>query len=312
VFAATGDSSFEYRRTIQPNIPGTPWDVTKARGNTREIDFDTSEGTWMSVSLSPDGKYVVCDLVAHIYRVPTTGGNAECLTHTTGVALNFQPRYSPDGKYIAFISDRGGQNNLWVMDADGGNPRAVFDDKNIRVTQLTWTPDSQYILIQRDSVATGLDPRPPSGIWMYHRDGGKGLELVGKENRGAEWPSVSPDGRYVYFHYAAGEPNPYAGHEDITQGSYQIKRLDLRTGNVADITAGVGDQQYRASNGGAIAPEISPDGWWLAFARRIPNGTISYKGHKFGTRTALWLRDLQNGAEHAAMDPIETISAITT
>ena len=285
--------------------PAASWDVTKARGKTREIEFDTSEGTWMSVSLSPDGKYIVFDLLAHIYRVPAAGGNAECLTQTSGVALNFQPRYSPDGKYIAFISDRGGQNNLWVMDADGGNPRAVFDDKDIRVTQPTWTPDSQYILVQRDSVASGLDPRPPSGIWMYHRDGGKGLELIGKDNGDAEWPAVSPDGRYVYFQYEAADPSSYAGHDDITQGAYQIKRLDLRTGTVDDITAGVGEQQYRASNGGAIAPEISPDGRWMAFARRIPNGTISFKGHKFGPRTALWLRDLQNGAEHVAMDPIE-------
>jgi Tol biopolymer transport system component len=287
------------------NPQATPWDSTKARGKTREIDFDISEGTGMSVSLSPDGKYVAFDLLAHIYRVSATGGNAKCLTQNSGVALNFQPRYSPDGKYIAFISDRGGQNNLWVMDADGSNPRAVFDDKDIRATQPTWTPDSQYLLIVRDSVASGLEPRQPSGIWMYHRDGGKGLELIGKENRDAEWPAVSPDGRYVYFHYAAGEPSSYAGHDDITQGSYQIKRLDLRTGNVVDITAGTGEQQYRASNGGAIAPEISPDGRWLAFARRIPNGTISYKGHKFGPRTALWLRDLQSGAEHVAMDPIE-------
>ena len=144
-----------------PDAPPAPWDVTKARGKTREIDFDTSEGTGMSVSLSPDGKYVVFDLLAHIYRIPGSGGNAECLTQNSGVALNFQPRYSPDGKYIAFISDRAGQNNLWVMDADGHNPRAVFDDKDIRVTQPAWTPDSQYILVVRDSVAAGLEPRPP-------------------------------------------------------------------------------------------------------------------------------------------------------
>src|SRR5439155_21890190 len=104
------------------------WDVTKARGATREIDFTTNEGTWMSVDPSPDGRWIVFDLLAHIYRVPTEGGDAQCLTQDSGVALNFHPRYSPDGQTIAFISDRQRQNNLWLMDADGSRPRAVFAD----------------------------------------------------------------------------------------------------------------------------------------------------------------------------------------
>src|SRR5262249_16246566 len=109
------------------------WDVTKARGTTRDIDFATSEGTWMSVDVSPDGKWVVVDLLAHLYRVPAEGGDAQCLTQDSGVALNFHPRYSPDGLTIAFVSDRQGQNNLWLMNADGSQPRAVFTDKDVRV-----------------------------------------------------------------------------------------------------------------------------------------------------------------------------------
>jgi Tol biopolymer transport system component len=286
------------------------WDTTLARGKTRDIDFDTTEGTWMSVDISPDGKWVVFDLLAHIYRVPVGGGKAECLTQSSGVALNGHPRYSPDGKFIAFISDRAGQDNLWVMNADGSNPHAVFEDKEVRAYEPAWTPDSQSILVHRMSVSTGLQTPPPPGIWLYHRDGGKGIELVsGKDEKGAKWPAVSADGRYLYFQYAAGDPSSYGGRNDVMQGFYQIKRIALRTGEKEDVTSGVAEQQYRISNGGAIAPELSPDGRWLAFARRIPNGTFSYKGHKFGPRTALWLRDLHSGEERVAMDPIEVDSA---
>src|SRR5205807_2582043 len=58
------------------NEPAEHWDVTKARGATRDIDFTTSESTWMSVDLSPDGKRIVFDLLAHIYRVAAGGGGS--------------------------------------------------------------------------------------------------------------------------------------------------------------------------------------------------------------------------------------------
>ena len=89
------------------------------------------------------------------------------------------------------------------------------------------------------------------------------------------------------------------------QGAKQIRRLELKTGQIHEITSGESVQQGQSSSGGGLAPEISPDGRWLAFARRIPDGTISYKGLKFGPRTALWLRDLETGAERLLMDPIE-------
>src|SRR5436309_9964269 len=72
------------------------WDVTQPRGQTREISFTTSEGTWMSVDLSPDGGWLVFDLLAHVYRMPVAGGPATALTQNSGIATNFHPRISPD------------------------------------------------------------------------------------------------------------------------------------------------------------------------------------------------------------------------
>src|SRR5687767_5964353 len=81
----------------QETPPPTRWDVKEARGATRQIDFTTTEGTDMSVDISPDGRWLIFDLLAHVYRVPVNGGTAESLTQNSGVALNYHPRISPDG-----------------------------------------------------------------------------------------------------------------------------------------------------------------------------------------------------------------------
>ena len=284
-----------------PSQPPAPsWDVTQARGKTRDIDFTTNEGTWTSVDISSDGSFIVFDLLGHVYRMPATGGEATSLTQNSGVALNFHPRISPDGKLIAFISDRRGQNNLWVMNADGSNPRPVFTEPNVRAAEPAWSADGQFIVVRRSAVGGGGGAG--GGLWMYAKDGGTGIQLVADGR--PESPSLSRDGRYLYYQIAVTD-GIVSGKNDVTQGSRQLRRLELATGRVLLITDGLSEQQYQGSSGGAVAPQISPDGRWLAFGRRIPNGTIEYKGLQFGPRTALWLRDLETGAERVVMDPIE-------
>ena len=293
-----GAASLIHAGMLSAQAP-TDWDVSLPRGETREIDFTTTEGTWMSVDVSPDGSWIVFDLLGHIYRMDAEGGTAEPLTQNSGVALNYHPRISPDGRTVAFISDRGGQDNLWIMNANGSQPRVVFHDLSSRALTPAWTPDGEYIVVRRDSIARGGDGEDGLGLWMHHRDGGGGVRLV--EDGAAHWPSVSPDGRYVYYHAIEGGRD-----RDALRGDYQLRRVDIRTGHILDITSGTahGTASGRRSSGGAFAPEISPEGRWLAFARHIPDGTVSFKGHRFGPRTALWLLDLQTGLERIALDPI--------
>src|SRR5271169_6775859 len=158
-----------------------PWDTTLARGKTRDIDFTATEGTWMSVDLSPDGTWIVFDLLGHIYKVPAGGGEATALTQNSGVSVNYQPRISPDGSTIAFITDRRGQYNLWVMNADGSNPHPVFSDLNATVVEPAWTADGQYIVVRKGGRGGGGDGGGGGGggIWMYHKDGGAGVQLLG-------------------------------------------------------------------------------------------------------------------------------------
>ena len=278
------------------------WDIAQPRGETREIAFTTTEGTWMSVDLSPEGDRIVFDLLGHIYGMPASGGEATAITQDSRLALNIHPVFSPDGSEIAFISDRNGQNNLWIMNADGTDPRAVFTDINIRAMEPVWTPDGEYIVVrQTDLNAGGLFSY---GLFMYHRDGGTGIELVPYTTEMPSWPSVSPDGRQLYFHQFVGSILPYGG-QDASRGDFQIRRLELATGEISRITSGQSQQQGRMTSGGAFAPEVSPDGRFLAFGRRIPDGLLEYRGHIFGPRTGLWLRDLETGTERLVMDPVE-------
>ena len=283
-----------------PPPADSSWDPTRARGKTRQIDFTATEGTWMFLDVTPDLRWIVFDLLGHVYRVPITGGNAECLTQDSGVAINMQPRVSPDGHSIAFISDRKGQNNLWVMDADGRNPRPVLLDSAVRLRAPEWTPDGRFILAERTTRDSGR------AIWMFSREGGRGTELVKAEPHAVPArPTLGSSGQTLFYETYTGGAEVAWGQDDILRGADQIASRDMSTGTVRMITSGVHQQGNRASSGGAYAQELSPDGRWLSFIRRMPGGTVSYKGHKFGPRSALWLRDLESGVERLLMDPVE-------
>jgi hypothetical protein len=111
---------------VDPQAPAAPpaepqkWDITAPRGATiRQAPIRTDEGTWMDVDVSPDGRMLAFSLLGDIYTMPIAGGIPTRIAE--GLAWEIHPRFSPDGNRIAFTSDRGGADNIWLMDASGAN-----------------------------------------------------------------------------------------------------------------------------------------------------------------------------------------------
>ncbi len=220
----------------------------------RMISFEATEGTQMNVDVSPDGGTILFDLLGDIYTVPRTGGTATRLT--SGMAMDLQPVFSPDGGQILFVSDRSGNENLWTIDVDGTNPAPVTTDRgDFHFDNPEWSPDGEYVLVQKNESGSPSAGRQP---WLVHLSGGPGMELAEEaEGIGFRW---SPDGRYVYFR---GTESPQATGARRGNGAIpraQIMRFDRRTSDIAQITT---------TPSGAARPAISSDGEWMAYVADV-------------------------------------------
>ncbi|RMH74758.1 MAG: amidohydrolase, partial [Calditrichaeota bacterium] len=269
LFAQPGEQDTTGMKKKTPDFKH--WDVSTHYGPADTVEFTLTEGTWMNLDVSPDGKEIVFDLLGDIYVIPIEGGEARALT--SGLAFDAQPRYSPDGSKISFTSDRGGGDNIWIMNRDGSEPRAVTNEDFRLLNNAVWTPDGQYLIARKHF--TSRRSLGAGEMWMYHISGGKGLRLTKRKNdqQDAGEPWVSPDGRYLYFSEDMSGGSTFQYNKDPNKQIYVIRRLDLQTGKLTNYITGAG---------GAVRPQVSPDGQYLAFVRRIRNKSVLYL-HKFET-----------------------------
>ncbi len=257
------------------------WDVANPKGTFKEVDFTTTEGTWMNLDVSPDGKQIVFDMLGDIYAMPVTGGEAKVLR--SGIPFEVQPRFSPDGKKICFTSDAGGGNNIWIMNADGTDAKQVTKESFRLLNNPVFTPDGQYIIARKHFTSTRS--LGAGEMWIYHISGGDGLQLTVKKNSQQDVgePCCSPDGRYVYYSEDMYPGGMFLYNKDPNKQIYVIKRYDRQTGETEDITGGTG---------GAFRPQISRDGRTLAFVKRVHEASV------------LYLRNMETGEEWPVYDKL--------
>ena len=119
------------------------WDVNAPPYPTHVANIDVTSGTWLDLDVAPDGRTIAFSLLGDIYLVPFAGGDAKAIT--SGIAWDMQPAFSPDGKKIAFTSDRAGGDNLWTMNADGSDPKQVTKESYRLVNEPAWDPSGEWL-----------------------------------------------------------------------------------------------------------------------------------------------------------------------
>ena len=246
---------------------------------TRNVSFDASEGTWISLDASPDGKTIVFELLGDLYTMPVTGGTATRIS--SGPGFDSQPRWSPDGKRIVFVSDRSGAENVWLSDPDGKNSKPLTKGTNNLYASPDWTPDGNYIVVSRTSGVLGSVYE----LWLIHRDGGSGAAML-RVQAGPNMPppmntlgaAFGKDPRYIWVSRHRGG----FGY-NLQYPLWQLAIYDRQNGRLFTQT-----DVY----GSGMRPVLSSDGKWLVYATR------------YDAETGLRLRDLASGDEKWLVYPV--------
>ncbi len=183
--------------------------------------------------ISPDGKRALFSARGDIFTVPAKEGNTRDLTNTSGVNDKL-PVWSPDGRWIAYVSDASGEDEIYIRSHDGTDRQALTTDHTGWINTLSWSPDSKkiaysdkdnvlaYITVDSKALTkvdqSGYNPfydfvwSPDSRFLSYSKSGKNGISAIyvyalddggihqltpGHTNSHA--PVFDPDGKYLYF-----------------------------------------------------------------------------------------------------------------
>lgn len=205
-------------------------------------------------------------------------------------------RFSPDGKRIAFDSDRTGATEIWVANADGAQPVRLTGDGR-HSSSADWSPDGRWLVFD----AFSLDGRVT--LWVVEANGGKPRQLTSGASS-ANVPTCSHDGKWVYFGgtragrvevyripFEGGEPVQLTHHGggDPEESADGKTVYYLKSGDLWQIPAAGGDERRVGIHVWGQAFQVASDG--IYYVASTQQG-LEIRVHDFTARTQRTLQAL--------------------